>query len=74
MCRRTKTDSPRSVQNTDRSQEVVVVSHRLAHAHEDDVVDFLAALGFDLKKLSTISPAVRFLFQPSSPLAQNLHP
>src|SRR5437899_11494330 len=47
----TDAETPRRVDDANRAQNVFQVGERLAHAHEDDVIDFFAALLFNLDEL-----------------------
>src|SRR5215831_7703934 len=44
-------EAPWRVDNANRAQKVFQVGERLAHAHEDDVIDFFSALLFYLDEL-----------------------
>ncbi len=48
---RADVEAPGGIDDADGAEEVGQVGQRLAHAHEDDVVDPLAALFFDGEKL-----------------------
>jgi hypothetical protein len=43
----TDAESPRRIDDANRAQKILQVGERLAHAHEDDVIDFFSALLFD---------------------------
>src|SRR5216684_3883026 len=43
--------APWRIDDANRAQNVFQVGERLAHAHEDDVIDFFAALLFNLDEL-----------------------
>ena len=68
----------RIMQDADRLHHVGIVRQRLAHAHEDDVGDALAAAAASMQIepeiCSTICAADRFPLTPLIPLAQNLQP
>src|SRR5207249_11353733 len=44
-------EAPWRVDDANRAQKILQVGERLAHAHEDDVIDFFAALLFNLDEL-----------------------
>ena len=48
---RPQTHAPRRIEDRDGADEIVVIGHGFSHAHEDDVVDFLARQGLDLEEL-----------------------
>ena len=67
-------------------KQIIVIRQRLAHSHDHEIVHddpqsppilplpFRSAQRSTAKTCSTISSTRKFRFQPSSPLAQNLHP
>src|SRR5437763_1375305 len=44
---RADSQSPRRVDNSNRAHDILEVRQRLAHSHEHDVIDLLAALALD---------------------------
>ena len=64
---RPEADSPRGIQNPDSAQEVVVIRHRLAHPHENDVVDFLASQRLDPQELPHDFPGREVALPPVEP-------
>src|SRR5208282_5145635 len=48
---RTDPDTPRSPDNLDRLQNVLIIRERFPHSHEDNVINLLAAQCFDSQDL-----------------------
>src|SRR5438046_10696221 len=60
-------EAPWRVDDANRAQKILQVGERLAHAHEDDVIDFFAALLFNLDELLHHLALIE-ISPPASPL------
>ena len=74
--------APGRVEDAQGLEQIVVIGQRLAHAHDDQIIDhprIRRASGLPSPRSTartwlTISSTARLRFQPSRPLAQNLQP